>query len=122
MYQNVKPLIYFAEGWSINMKIIGVIPARYESSRFPGKPLADICGKPMIWWVYQQCKKVKDFEGNIYVATDSEKIMEVCKELSIKAIMTSNTHRTGTDRVGEVAQLEQLLNLFIIILIYKFLI
>ena len=104
MYQNVKPLIYFAEGWSINMKIIGVIPARYESSRFPGKPLADICGKPMIWWVYQQCKKVKDFEGNIYVATDSEKIMEVCKELSIKAIMTSNTHRTGTDRVGEVAQ------------------
>ena len=43
------------------MKIIGVIPARYKSSRFPGKPLVDICGKPMIWWVYQQCKKVEDF-------------------------------------------------------------
>ena len=39
------------------MKIIGVIPARYKSSRFGGKPLADICGKPMIWWVYQQCKR-----------------------------------------------------------------
>lgn len=41
------------------MKIIGVIPARYKSSRFPGKPLADICGYPMIWWVYQQCKRFK---------------------------------------------------------------
>ena len=55
------------------MKIIGVIPARYKSSRFPGKPLADICGKPMIWWVYQQCKKVKDF-SEVYVATDDDKI------------------------------------------------
>ena len=41
------------------MKIIGVIPARYKSTRFEGKPLADICGKPMIWWVYQQFKKVE---------------------------------------------------------------
>ena len=49
------------------MKIIGVIPARYKSSRFPGKPLADICGKPMIWWVYQQCRKVEDFNA-VYVA------------------------------------------------------
>lgn len=44
------------------MKIIGVIPARYKSSRFPGKPLVDICGKPMIWWVYQQAKKVPEFD------------------------------------------------------------
>ena len=42
------------------MRIIGIIPARYQSSRLPGKPLKDICGKPMIWWVYQQVKKVKD--------------------------------------------------------------
>ena len=55
------------------MKIIGVIPARYASSRFPGKPLADIEGKPMIWWVYNQCKKVSDFD-EVYVATDSENI------------------------------------------------
>ena len=61
------------------MKIIGVIPARYKSSRFPGKPLADICGKPMIWWVYQQCKKVEDFDA-VYVATDDQKIFDTCKK------------------------------------------
>ena len=84
------------------MKIIGVIPARYKSSRFPGKPLADICGRPMIWWVYQQCKKVEDFNG-VYVATDDEKIFETCKSLNIEVIMTSDKHLTGTDRIGEVA-------------------
>lgn len=86
------------------MKIIGVIPARYQSSRFPGKPLADIYGKPMIWWVYQQCLKVEDF-SEVYVATDDNKIYEVCGSLGIKAVMTSDTHKTGTDRVGEVARL-----------------
>lgn len=85
------------------MKIIGVIPARYQSSRFPGKPLADICGKPMIWWVYQQCKKVEDFDS-VYVATDDEKIYTVCSDLDIPAIMTSSAHKTGTDRIGEVAE------------------
>lgn len=85
------------------MKIIGVIPARYESSRFPGKPLADICGKPMIWWVYQQCKKVKEFDA-VYVATDDERIEKACTDLGVSVIMTSKTHRTGTDRIGEVAE------------------
>ena len=85
------------------MKIIGVIPARYQSSRFPGKPLADICGKPMIWWVYQQCMKVEDFD-EVYVATDDDKIFSACSELGVKVIMTSDTHRTGTDRIGEVAR------------------
>lgn len=85
------------------MKIIGVIPARYKSSRFPGKPLADICGKPMIWWVYQQCLKVEDFDA-VYVATDDEKIFSTCEELGVKVIMTSDAHRTGTDRIGEVAR------------------
>ena len=85
------------------MKIIGVIPARYQSSRFPGKPLADICGKPMIWWVYQQCMKVEDFD-EVYVATDVDKIFSACTELGVKVIMTSDTHRTGTDRIGEVAR------------------
>lgn len=85
------------------MKIIGVIPARYKSSRFPGKPLADICGKPMIWWVYQQCKKVEDF-NEVYVATDDEKIFSVCETLKVKVVMTADTHRTGTDRIGEVAR------------------
>lgn len=85
------------------MKIIGVIPARYKSSRFPGKPLADICGKPMIWWVYNQAKKVKDFDA-VYVATDDERIEKACKENDINVIMTSDEHKTGTDRIGEVAR------------------
>ena len=85
------------------MNIIGVIPARYKSSRFPGKPLADICGKPMIWWVYQQCKKVEDFTA-VYVATDDQKIFDTCKSLDMQVIMTSESHKTGTDRIGEVAE------------------
>lgn len=85
------------------MKVVGVIPARYQSSRFPGKPLADICGKPMIWWVYQQCLKVKDF-SEIYVATDDQRIYDACSELNINVIMTSEAHKTGTDRIGEVAE------------------
>ena len=84
------------------MKFVGVIPARYESSRFPGKPLANICGKPMIWWVYQQCLKVKELEA-IYVATDSEVIFEKCKELNLEVIMTSD-NPTGSDRVAEAAE------------------
>ena len=84
------------------MKIIGVIPARYKSSRFPGKPLVDICGKPMIWWVYQQAKKVPEFD-EVYVATDDERIEAACDEHHMKVIMTSDKHETGSDRVAEVA-------------------
>jgi 3-deoxy-manno-octulosonate cytidylyltransferase (CMP-KDO synthetase) len=85
------------------MKIIAVIPARYESSRFQGKPLADICGKPMIERVYIQAKKVVEFE-EVYVATDDERIYKICAERAISCIMTSSKHKTGTDRVGEVAE------------------
>ena len=85
------------------MKIIGVIPARYKSSRFPGKPLADISGKPMIWWVYQQCLKVPEL-AEVYVATDDARIFETCEGLGVKVLMTSDKHPTGTDRVGEVAR------------------
>ncbi|MFC2025028.1 3-deoxy-manno-octulosonate cytidylyltransferase [Chloroflexota bacterium] len=85
------------------MKIIGVIPARYKSSRFPGKPLADICGKPMIWWVYQQAIQVPEFE-KVYVATDDERIEAECKNLGIDVVMTSDKPPTGTDRAGEVAE------------------
>ena len=55
------------------MRVLGVIPARYASTRFPGKPLADILGKPMIWWVYQQAKRAKNLD-EIIVATDDERI------------------------------------------------
>lgn len=85
------------------MKIIGVIPARYKSSRFPGKPLVSICGKPMIYWVYQQAMKVKEFD-EIYVATDDERIRTACEENHMQVIMTSGRHNTGSDRVAEVAE------------------
>ena len=68
------------------MKVIGVIPARYASSRFPGKPLADICGKPMIWWVYNQVKQVKEF-AEVYVATDDERIADVCRSFGMQVLM-----------------------------------
>lgn len=84
------------------MKIIGVIPARWQSSRFPGKPLVDILGKPMIWWVYQQCLKVQELD-EVYVATDDERIRLMCEKYNMRVIMTSDKHKTGSDRVGEVA-------------------
>ncbi len=87
---------------SNSIKIVGVIPARYESSRMPGKPLADILGKPMIWWVYQQVIKSSVF-SEIIVATDDERIMERCGELNIKAVLTSKKHDTPTSRLYEVS-------------------
>lgn len=85
------------------MKIVGVIPARYKSSRFEGKPLADICGKPMVWWVYTAAKKT-DRLSDVYVATEDERVEEVCRELNIPVIMTSDQHQTPNDRIYEVAQ------------------
>lgn len=85
------------------MKIIAVVPARYKSSRFPGKPLIDINGKPMIWWVYNEAKKVREFD-DVIVATESNAVMDKCQELGIKCMMTADYHPTGTDRVAEVAQ------------------
>ena len=87
----------------MKMKIIGVIPARYRSSRFPGKPLADICGKPMIWWVYQQALKVPELDL-VVVATDDQRIQSVCDSLGMAVFMTSDKHPTGSDRVAEVAE------------------
>ncbi len=85
------------------MKIIGVIPARYGSGRFEGKPLADIYGKPMIWWVYQQAIKVRELD-DVVVATDDLRIQDVCNKFNMKSVMTSKDHPTGTDRVCEVAE------------------
>ena len=85
------------------MKIIAVIPARYQSSRFEGKPLAEICGKIMIERVYLQAKKVEQFD-EVSVATDDKRILDACTIRQIPVIMTSTSHRTGTDRLGEVAE------------------
>lgn len=84
------------------MKIIGVIPARYQSSRMPGKPIADILGKPMIWWVYQQVKKNKKFT-EVIVATDDERIADECKKYNMNYLMTSVNHDTPTSRLYEVS-------------------
>lgn len=84
------------------MKIIGVIPARYASSRFPGKPLADLCGKPMIWWVYQRAKLCNQL-NQIYVATDDKRIEEVCQQYHMDVLMTSPKHETPADRIFEVS-------------------
>jgi 3-deoxy-manno-octulosonate cytidylyltransferase (CMP-KDO synthetase) len=85
------------------MKIILVIPARYASTRFPGKPLIDINGKSMIHRVYDQCKQAID-PSLIYVATDDERIENHCNKLGIQTILTSSNCKTGTDRVAEVAE------------------
>jgi 3-deoxy-manno-octulosonate cytidylyltransferase (CMP-KDO synthetase) len=85
------------------MKTIGVIPARYASTRFPGKPLADICGKPMIWWVYQQVLKVKEF-ADIYIATDDKGIQDICNGENMKVIMTSKDHPDHISRIHEVSE------------------
>ena len=85
------------------MKVIGIIPARYGSSRFPGKPLADILGKSMIQRVYEQCTKASSL-SKLIVATDDERIFNHVTEFGGKAIMTSNSHPSGTDRCNEVIQ------------------
>lgn len=85
------------------MKIVGVIPARYQSSRLPGKPLADICGKPMFWWVFQQLKSVEEF-SEVYIATDDERIYDACLEQDVPVIMTSTKHKNPTERTHEVSE------------------
>ena len=80
------------------MSFIGIIPARYASSRFPGKPLADINGKPMIQRVYEQAAKALPL---VYVATDDARIVECVESFSGNVILTATTHCSGTDRCAE---------------------
>ncbi len=86
------------------MKFIGIIPARYASSRFPGKPLAMIHGKSMIERVYQQTKKALD---TVYVATDDKRIFEEVKAFGGNVIITREDHQSGTDRLAEAIELIQ---------------
>jgi len=85
------------------MKILGVIPARYESSRFPGKPIADLCGKPMIWWIYSELSKI-DQITEVVIATDDSRIVEVCDKHNMKSILTSSLHKTHIERLCEVSK------------------
>ena len=84
------------------MKFIGIIPARYASTRFPGKPLADLGGKPMIQRVYEQAKQVLD---TVIVATDDQRIYDCVQSFGGEVVMTSPDHTCGTDRVYEAYQI-----------------
>lgn len=85
------------------MKVIIVIPARYSSSRFPGKPLVNLVDKPMIQWVAELSEKVVGKE-NVFIATENQKIFDLTLNLGYQAIMTSKNALTGTDRIAEVAE------------------
>jgi len=87
----------------IQTKISAVIPARYGSTRFEGKPLADILGKPMIQYVYEGVRQSRLID-EVIVATDDQRILEAVRSFGGKAVITSPTHFTGTDRVAEVAR------------------
>lgn len=88
-------------------KIVAVIPARYQSSRFPGKPLALINGQPMIQWVYERVGKVRELDA-IYVATDDKRIYDCVMNFGGKCLMTSSAHESGTDRLAECVELLEL--------------
>ena len=82
------------------MRFIGIIPARYNSTRFPGKPLVDIKGKPMIQRVYEQCKKCSRL-SDVYIATDDKRIQDAVNEFGGNVIITSEACKTGTERCFE---------------------
>jgi len=83
------------------MKFLGIIPARYGSTRLEGKPLVDINGKPMIQWVYEKTKKALN---DVYVATDDQRIVDAVEAFGGKAVMTSKDHTTGTNRCLEALE------------------
>lgn len=82
------------------MNFIGIIPARFQSTRFPGKPLAILDGKPIVQWVYENARKALD---EVYVATDDERIFRAVEAFGGKAVFTLADHQSGTDRCAEAA-------------------
>ena len=84
-------------------QVVCIIPSRYESSRFPGKPLADLCGKPMIQHVYERVLRAKTV-SSAAVATDDERIFAAVRAFGGQAVMTSARHRSGTDRIAEAVE------------------
>ena len=84
-------------------KCYGIIPARYHSNRFPGKPLADISGKPMFWHVYERARCCPQLT-RVVLATDDARIFEAAESLQVPVVMTGGDHRSGTDRVLEAAK------------------
>lgn len=85
------------------MKAVAIIPARFASTRLPGKPLKDICGKPMIWWVYQQVIKVNGLD-RVIIATDNSDIFSVCRNYGMEVMMTKEGHPTAIHRLYEISK------------------
>ncbi len=85
------------------VKVLGAIPARYASKRFPGKPLEKIGNKSMVQWVWEAAKRCKEID-TLVVATDDERIEKVVKSFGGEVVMTSSEHESGTDRITEVAE------------------
>lgn len=86
-----------------NNFVLGIIPARWASTRFPGKPLHLIAGKPLVQHVWERCQECSNLDS-IIVATDDERIAEACRSFGAKVAMTAINHPTGTDRIAEAAQ------------------
>lgn len=84
-------------------QVVCIIPSRYESTRFPGKPLADLCGKPMLRHVYERVLRAKAVSFAA-VATDDERIFRAVEAFGGRAVMTSPRHRSGTDRIAEAVE------------------
>jgi 3-deoxy-manno-octulosonate cytidylyltransferase (CMP-KDO synthetase) len=87
------------------MNFLGIIPARYGSMRFPGKPLAELAGKPMIQWVYENASKMLE---NVVVATDDKRILDAVIEFGGEVVMTSDQHHSGTDRCAEASEIMEI--------------
>lgn len=85
------------------MRSVVIIPARFGSSRYPGKPLVPLLGKPMILWVAELSARAVGFE-NVYVATEDQRIVNVVEEAGFQAVMTSDDALTGTDRLAQAAE------------------
>jgi len=85
------------------MKVLAVIPARYAATRFPGKPLVSLLGKPMVQHVYERCVEAACFDQTV-IATDDERIAAAARAFGAEPVMTSASHPSGTDRLAEVAR------------------
>ena len=85
------------------MRCLIVVPARMGSTRFPGKPLCDLAGKPMVQWVVERAK-ASGVADRTVVATPDQEIIQACEQFGAEAVLTSGEHRTGTDRIAEVAE------------------
>lgn len=83
------------------MTVLAIIPARFASSRFPGKPLAPLSGRPVIQWVYERARAARRVD-DVIVATDDARIAAAVEAFGGRAVLTSSTHRSGTDRLAEV--------------------